>query len=230
MHYRPKRRLQALLELVTTRPSQAVREIRQREEQWEEEESQHVIELLKAGRESWPGRPNVLAYCGLEETRGVYLVHEAKNADHDCRDFSDSLEASRGDCSSCLYRTEASGPERDRRDAERLIEATRDLGGFRPDGSHDSGWHETKELLNSRAERIDNDKATDMLLALDSGEAVPHTPLYYDTCRQYSSPGHYVLCRVRNYHGHCPGYSGSSPAAGSVPRPPAPAWQEGGTF
>src|SRR5438046_1303071 len=102
-HFRSKRQLVELIELSTDRVSRAVDDIRKREEQWEDEESQAVIELLFSDVYHWPGRPRVLSYCGLEEEKGVSLVHELKNVGERCTEFKSRVDAPIRSCSTCIH-------------------------------------------------------------------------------------------------------------------------------
>ena len=232
VHYRGKRRLEDLIKLSTDRPNHAVREIREREAQWEDEESQWIIELLRVPDQTrWPGRPNVLPYCGLDEEKGSYLIYELKNVDRQCGDFMPLIPSSLKFCSSCSYRVEASGPKEDYAEMEDIRRKSGDMASSPFDKRDpDSGWSVIKERLQARSERIDNDKSTEMLLALDSGISMPHKPRYYETCNKYSKGRGYVLCRVMNYHGHCPGHSASASRQPVATTVPTRDWNDGGTF
>lgn len=148
VRYRPKRRLEQIFKIPTDRPSQASREIREREAQWESDESACLIELLDAGVKEWPGRPRVLAYCGLLEEDDIFLVyesknvnHESKHADHRCDDFTPLSSVPVGFCSECVHHVKAAGPDDDRKSAEQLARISPDM---RPHDSanqrFDSGW------------------------------------------------------------------------------------------
>jgi hypothetical protein len=224
-----------LFKLSTDRVSPALREIRQREEQWEEEESQTLIGALSAGERTWPGRspPRVLPYCGLGEQNDRFFLHEWKDAGERCNDFAPSAHVAKGNCADCRHRSDPPGPDRDYKDMERIISISRDIGGFRGD-SYDSGWGTIKETLNSRSERLDTQKSAEMLLATDTGGEMPAPPEYYATCKRFSGSGRYALCNVRNYHGYCLDHSERgrpSSSRGGTERPSGPRrWSDGGQF
>src|SRR5262245_22508994 len=127
LYFRPKRRLDLLLKIPTHRVTPAPKEIREREVQLEDEESQIVIELLKMDSH-WTEPPQVLPYCGLEEERRTYFAYESKNAGGRCEDFVPSVGAPRVECESCAHRDEAAGPARDRAEMAELAGMSRGMG------------------------------------------------------------------------------------------------------
>jgi hypothetical protein len=227
LHFRPKRRLDALLTIPTAQVTRAPNEIRDREVQLEHEEAQVIIDVLKTGGH-WPTRPLVLPYCGLEEERGTYLAHESKNAGGRCEDFVPALGAARAECESCTHRQEAPGPKRDRAENDAFIGRTRGFGTI-IDEHYNSNWDSIRDAMQRMSQHLDDLKSAEMLQALDSDGVMTSEPRYYDICRRYSGSGEYVLCRVRNFHGHCPGYSPASDSAGGPPTRGLD-WDEGGTF
>jgi hypothetical protein len=243
-HFRPKRRLEELFKLTTDRVSQAAEEIRKREEQWEEEESETLLNLLLSGEKTWPGRspPRVLPYCGLEEQSRKFLVHESKDAGERCKDFAPSTAIPRELCSTCAHRRKPLGPEYDQQQKELIIEISLGIGGFRKVGDawrteKEQTWKETAKRLNDLSEKSDARKCTEMLLALGSSGEMPTRPEYYEFCGKFSSGSSYILCQVRNYHARCPGHSAHEdrvkppPARRGTEGPSSPRrWRDGGVF
>jgi hypothetical protein len=207
-HFRPKRQLEELLKLTTDRPSSALDDIRKSQQQWEEDESQTLLDLLIAGDKTWPGRspPRILPYCGLEEQQRKYLVHESKDAGERCKDFVSRAETPYASCWKCAHRREARGPKRD-------LEERRDYGWFYDNETSYSGknyspdYDGLKRVRHSLEERIAERISAAMLQALHSNGEMDTVPEYYDYCGKFSKAGAYVLCRVFNYHFRCPGYS-----------------------
>jgi hypothetical protein len=231
-HYRDKRHLEDLYKLPTDKPNQAVREMRGREAEWEEEESESLLDLLNSGADRWPTRPHVLPYCGLEEERGVHLVHESKDAGGRCGSYLPLSQSPSRHCSDCVHRVQAPGAEEDRKEAERIVILSRSMGTYepQPQGRIDSGWNQIKQLLQERSERLDDLKYSEMLAALDSGGFMPSKPRYFDTCRKFSGSGSHALCRALNHDGHCPGHAGRAPHATVAARARGRGWDDGGRF
>jgi hypothetical protein len=225
LHFRPQRNLEQLLKLETDRPSPVLRDIRERDKEWEETESETLIDLLLSGQRAWPGEspPRVLPYCGLEEEQRRFLVHESKNAGERCRDFVRAFDTPLGFCSDCTHREKAWRPARDREELQHAARVGFDIADVNASyrGQSDpSGWHAMRRSLS---EGIDERKSDDMLAALESGGETQRLPGYYDYCRKFSQGGPYVLCRVRNYYGRCPRYSArEQTAAPPAVRPAAP--------
>lgn len=229
-HFRPKRRLDALVRIPTDKPSNAARDIRERDAQWEEEESQALLDLLNRG-EPWPGRPRVLAYCGLREDAHEYLTYESKNAGEACPDFTPADDMPASDCERCAHRVEARGLQRDGDEIKALARMSSDLVEWRDKGDLDSGWGKIKQKMQEVSERTDDSKTNEMLRVLDFGDAMPLEPEYFDVCRRYSARGTFALCRIRNYHGRCPAYTPSrSDERTTGPTEHRRGWNDGGTF
>jgi hypothetical protein len=238
LHFRPKRRLEQILKIPTNHPSEALDDIRTREAQWESEESECLIDLLDASVNRWPGRPHVLAYCGLQEEADIFLVYESKNinneskhADHRCADFTPVSSAPLGFCSTCVHRVQAPGPVQDRKDDEAFVRKSSGMATYDPANHHfDSGWGRVRSTMDAISKRRDADKTADMQGALDSGGITPTPPRYFDYCAKYSGANGYVLCPVRNYHARCPGHFTASTRVAATEASRARGWDDGGTF
>ena len=115
-HFRPVRPLSQLLarELGTTE-SQVLSElmkIMQDEREVQDAEASLKVEQLRIDEPDpmWRSRPQMSDYCGLEETRGIYRLHEIKNANLGCNDHR-AIEVKT--CATCRHRREGSGPAED---------------------------------------------------------------------------------------------------------------------
>jgi len=70
----------------------------------------------------------------------------------------------------------------------------------------------------------DTRKSLEMKLAMQRDGTLPMVPEYFAHCAKYSGPGQYVLCKVKNPAGRCPGWSGTA-GPGPGPRGDAdPGW------
>ena len=52
-------------------------------------ESSLQNELRRNDESEWREKPEMVDYCGFREADGIYLMHEIKNPDGGCKDYTD---------------------------------------------------------------------------------------------------------------------------------------------
>lgn len=235
-HFRAERNLTELLRLTNSIDvQQTVDQMYQREQDLIAQEydmKQHLIDNETA---EWPVPPHVLSYCGLKEERGLYLVHEVKNQDHECGDHAEA----RGEraCATCVHDVAAGGAAEDGRIMRDMISPATNMYtgvGISNDSSRDYTG-DIKGNLDKLMRISSAQQGMEMQQAFHGRGVLSTRPRYYAYCSKYSSPGRYVLSRCRNPDRRCPGWSATGydepdppatsdgePAPGAEPYVPPP--------
>jgi hypothetical protein len=215
-HYRPKRHLSELLALTwSERTAQEIDRIMDNEREIEKGEAAMRVALMQKGCSQWVSKPMVSAYCGLEEERGVHLIHQMKNRPSASGDYTcpahepEGLPASRP-CSTCQHYVAPTGPQQDAAVLRDILDPSQNSYSSSPDSASTIKGNVDRHLSG-----VETRKSMEMKAAMHGGGKLFSLPMYYPHCRKYSTPpGCYVLCQIQNPINQCPGWSPGGAAQG----------------
>ncbi len=177
--------------------------IMQEERQQRDAEAELKAKLFENRDERWPYRPHISDYCGRREGDGEYLVHELKNRNGMCVDWTAGESVPR-ECSTCAHQQLGTGNQRDEQIMQEmalLAQNASALGTNSPD-------HSTNFV-----QLVGTKKAFEAAQAYYAGRLTGDPPDYLSSCGKFSTPGNVIPCVVQNPNGTCTAWNPKAPAA-----------------
>lgn len=206
-HFRPFRPMSQLLVRELGRFEQQfltqVVTILQDERQIQDEEATMLVELLRRDLDRWDARPSMSDYCGLHESADIFLLHEVKNRDGDCRNF-DPAPRPCSPCRTCRYRTPGVGPEED----QRVLAELRRLAI----NASAAGISPSAQDMANHLQLIGASKAFEAAQSYYIGRFLFEPPKYLSSCAAVSTSEEHIPCLVRNPDDVCADWSSCEPA------------------
>jgi hypothetical protein len=180
---------EALGPLARSRVSARRPELKREERESAASEREEYAEYCDGEIERWSSRPSRHSYCGFREFRGEWHVHEVKNRDGGCQDFSERAPArASSSCGGCKHLLSS------QTDLLTVLEACLLTGG-------DAG----KQLFAERVKvEVEVWSELDLTDAIAGGGVVPSEPRFLPICGAYSQPQRYVVGPVVNTAHLCP--------------------------
>ncbi|MBA3756354.1 MAG: hypothetical protein H0X02_09080 [Nitrosomonas sp.] len=169
------------------------REVQEQEYLWN-------LEVRQLGEKDWKINPKMSDYCGLCEQEKIYLLHEVKNYDGDCKDHSSIIEKKK--CETCKYLKPGTGPEKDQKALDRYADMQRAAAALGQGG--DLG-------MNEYVQSIGSTKALEAAKTYYNGNFLFDPPEYLSICLKYSTPEVFAPCLIQNQHGSCPSHTEENP-------------------
>src|SRR5262245_14838803 len=106
-HYRPDRPPSELLAKAVASNESAVLtalgKIQDDEKELDAQEQMLRVRLEQRGRKTWDARPVMSAYCGIEESAGIFHIAQIRNANMKCEQFTTTRNPVH-DCATCAHR------------------------------------------------------------------------------------------------------------------------------
>lgn len=199
-HFRRARALSQLLAAqFTTNDADVAKELKSlqdEERKLRDTEAESMRMQASMGKPSFLARPRMTDFCAFQESGGVYLIAELKNAGAACADFKGGARPRRS-CADCAHNVKPEGRERDAR-KERLF-ASLKVSAI----GTKSSTSEAESLMSSHRQNVTSGKAFEISsVALNRGE-LPAPPDYLDYCKSFSTEGNFVVGLFKNPFNDC---------------------------
>lgn len=166
----------------------------QDEKQKKDDESELLVNLMGNRQEHWNYKPQMTDYCGFQEDKNQYMIHQVKNADGTCGDFQASSKIEKK-CSSCKYIITGKGNEEDKSRIDEIANLSKNAAALSQ--SNDNSMMEKYMLM------IGLKKAFESSQTYYAGKITSIQPKYLSICSKFSSKEDYIPCIVQNAHNQC---------------------------